>query len=200
MSFSNTENDLHFFSDKELCSMVLNNNEQAFSELVSRYNYLISLKVSSFCRYDLDFDDLFQEAVLGLLSAASTYNPQRGAAFKTYASICIERKIINFCKSSLIQKKTEKNNLQGYDENELQQANNNCQVINPEDFIIDIENLKGKKEKIKKLLSCLEYNVLSLHLSGHNYNEIAKKLSINAKCVDNALQRIRKKLIVLKKV
>lgn len=200
MNFSNMKNNLHFFSDEELCSLISNDNEQAFTELVSRYNSLISLKISSFSRYNLDEDDLFQEAILGLLSAANTYNPQKGAAFKTYASICIERKIINFCKSSLNLKNAENNNLLSYDENETAQVSNSCQIKSPEDFVIDIENLKGKKEKIKKLLSCLEYNVLSLHLSGHNYNEIAEKLSINAKCVDNALQRIRKKLTVLKKV
>lgn len=202
MSISNDEINLHIFSDEELCRMTLNGDDHAFSLLVQRYNNLILLKISPYYGYNMDADDLFQEGVLGLLGAAKSYNSQKGASFKTYASICIERKIINMQKSFMRKKSSDKDNMiYSYDNNDFQSAQvSNYEFRSPEELIIDCESLDIKKEKIKKLLSELEYNVLSLHLTGHNYDEIAKDLSVNVKCVDNAMQRIRKKLTVLKKV
>lgn len=200
MSVSKGRNNLQVFSDEELCSMTLNGNDCAFSELVFRYSNLIMLKISSYCKNNVDIDDLFQEGVLGLLNAAKSYNKQKGASFKTYASICIERKIINLNKSLVSSKGFTKSNLLYCKDNDFHvlKESNGCQCQNPEDLVINYESLYIKKEKIRKLLSKLEYNVLSLYLSGNNYSEIAEILSVSSKCVDNALQRIRKKLIVLK--
>ncbi len=193
-------NNLQVFSDEELCSMTLDGNDCAFSELFLRYSNLIMLKISSYYKSNVDIDDLFQEGVLGLLNAAKSYNTQKGASFKTYASICIERKIINLNKSLGKSKVFAKNNLLYCKDDDFHvlKESSGCQSQNPEDLVIGSESLCIKKEKIRKLLSKLEYNVLSLYLSGHNYSEISEILSVSSKCVDNALQRIRKKLIVLK--
>lgn len=89
MSVLKSINNLQVFSDEELCSMTLDGNDCAFSELFLRYSNLIMLKISSYYKSNVDIDDLFQEGVLGLLNAAKSYNTQKGASFKTYASICI---------------------------------------------------------------------------------------------------------------
>ncbi|MFR1215193.1 MAG: sigma-70 family RNA polymerase sigma factor [Acutalibacteraceae bacterium] len=140
----------------------------------------------------MEADDLCQEGLLSLFSAARSYNPNKDAALKLmrylYSNrivaayrLCTQKKFLWANWYHLNDKPT---NIQG----------TNQAVSNPETLLIDRENLEMVHQRIRQSLSKLEQQVLFLYLSGQSYSEIAAKLAIPAKSVDNAIQRVRRKL------
>ncbi len=190
------------FTDLELINLIKNGDDNAFKELTERYKCIIKCYINKINNLGFEPDDLNQEAILGLLNAAKTYNFKIGLSFSSYAKICIKRKIYNFCKLSNRQKHIPLNRSlsisQNADENEtiLNKAYNplDDDLNNPEFLLIKQEELLGIKEKMKSHLSNLEFNVLSLYSLGYSYEDISKKLRTTTKTVDNALQRAKKKL------
>lgn len=187
-------------TDDELCALIKENNNEAFDQLVIRYIPILRAKSSFHIRFGLDAEDLFQEALLSLLNAAKNYDSKAGASFKTFASVCIDRSLISVCKSALCKKRLPYNRvlslnlLNDYSStNRLMISDSN---VDPEQIIIDKEQLRSRKNFIKNRLTDLEYDVLMLYIGGASYENIAKKLSVSFKSVDNALQRGRKKLKV----
>lgn len=194
----NETDDFSSLSDDELCELIKNGNEEAFDQLVIRYIPILRAKSSFHIRFGLEAEDLFQEALLALHNAAKSYNSKAGATFKTFASICIDRSLFSICKSALCKKRLPHskilslsllNDYSGINKLAISDSN-----IDPEQIIIDKEQLRSRKDFIRNKLTNLEYNALLLYIGGASYDNIAKKLSISFKSVDNALQRCRKKL------
>ncbi len=176
-------------TDENLVLQTQNNDEYAFDTLVSRYLPLIRIKTDKYI--DTDKDDLVQEGLLGLWSAVQTYDPQKNAAFKTYAFICIENRMISGAKKGKGKKHIPSELLIYLDSDELGQIKDSN---SPEQSIIERESYTGTVKHIKDILSTKEFKVLSYYLAGNTYGQIAEILNCDVKAVDNAIQRIRKKL------
>lgn len=140
---------------------------------------------------------LCQEGLLGLFSAARSYNPNKDASFKTYAGICIQNRMVATYRACARKKNIPLGQLVSLNDEEASQLNihgTSQALSNPETLLIDRENLEMVHQRIRQSLSKLEQQVLFLYLSGQSYSEIAAKLAIPAKSVDNAIQRVRRKL------
>ncbi len=184
--------DMSSYNDTQLIYFIQNGNELAFNELINRYTHIIKSKISGCFVLGMDNEDLFQEGLLGLLNAAKTYNPNKEASFSTYAGLCIKRRLYTLCKSVKRQKRIPIGNLVQLDENSEMCYNNS--LNDPEDVFIKKEEEAIRNCYIKKLLSDLEYKVLYMYINGDSYYDISKKINITHKAVDNAIQRIKKKL------
>lgn len=176
-------------TDENLVLQTQNNDEYSFDTLVSRYLPLIRIKADKYI--DADKDDLVQEGLLGLWSAVQTYDPQKNASFKTYAFICIENRMISGAKKGKGKKHIPSELLIYLDSDELGQIKDSN---SPEQSIIERESYTGTVNHIKDILSTKEFKVLSYYLAGNTYGQIAEILDCDVKAVDNAIQRIRKKL------
>ncbi len=182
------------FSEEKLVELYKGGDSSAFDELYGRYKHIINAAARSYYLGGGDKDDLLQEGFLGLLKAAETFDGTIGH-FKTYAYICIRSKIISAVKSA----KSYKNKpLVDYvsiygPSTEL----NKLLCDDPEDALIDGENSAEFVQNINKKLSKLEIVVLKLYLEGLSYAEIGARVGRDAKSVDNAMQRIKKKIEAL---
>ncbi len=172
--------------------------QEAFSEITERYkNMLVSLAGAYVCD-GLDFDDLYQEGLIGLYKAVMLYDPER-SSFSTFVYLCMKRSIISAYKSF---KKSNpeitaplSDDFSDPEDEELYAGfvySDNSS--NPESLFIDKETTEQLFEKIDKLLSPLENKVLRSYLADKSYDDIADELKISKKSVDNALLRIRNKL------
>ena len=130
---------------------------------------------------------------MGLLSAVKTYNSEKGASFKTYAGICINRRIITLLERSGNNKSKALNDYVSLYDTEIEESVLE-KGVNPEENFIGKESLMSLKKSISECLSDKEKRVLELYLAGESYENIASGLEISQKAVDNALQRIRRKL------
>ncbi len=182
------------FSEEKLVDLYKSGDSLAFDELYGRYKRIINAAARSYYLGGGDKDDLLQEGFLGLLKAAETYDCTIGR-FKTYAYICIRSKLISAVKSA----KSYKNKpLVDYvsiygPSTEL----NKLLSDDPENALIDSENSAEFIENINKKLSKLEIIVLKLYLEGLSYAEISARVGRDSKSVDNAMQRIKKKIEAL---
>lgn len=176
-------------TDEELALQTQNNDEYAFNTLVNLYLPIIRIKASKF--KDIDLDDLVQEGLLGLWSAAQTYDTNKNATFKTYAFKCIDNRLVSGAKMGKGKKQVPQELLIYLDGDQNVQLKDNG---NPEQSVIEHENYTVMVKHIKDILSKKEFKVLSYYLAGNTYGQIAEILDCDVKAVDNAIQRIRKKL------
>lgn len=183
-------------SDLVLIEMFRSGNELAFTALTERYAALIRSITSKYNISGLESEDLTQEGLLGLLSAANTYRHDGGASFKTYAGLCINRNIISLLRCCGSSKGKPLNDyISLYDDGVEQSMLDNQE--NPENLVISKEEqreLQDLNERMCEHLSKTEVRVLDLYLAGKSYRQIADSLSVTEKSVDNALQRVRRKL------
>ncbi len=154
--------------------------------IIERYYPVILYYARKYAPDDLR-EDAVQEGNLALFSAVKNYNLKK-ASFSTFASLCVKRAVIAVLRGKNRKKDIPDELMSSIEELELIDANT------PEKILIDRENLRTLTDSIKVELSSLEYKILQLHLSGNNYSQIALKLEISEKSVDNALSRVRKKL------
>lgn len=178
-------------NDEELISLCKSGNQDAYSTLVGRYLFAVRSRASIYDKSGIDFEDLVQEGFIGLMNAVNAYDNDFGTSFSTFAFLCIDRKILDAVKKSLSKKQIPKHALVFLEDNfDIQGSKSD----NPESVVISKENLSNLKQKIAKSLSKKEQEVLNLYLIGCSYQDISKRLSCSQKSVDNAMQRIRKKL------
>lgn len=185
----NVEN-LHAFSDDALTDLIKEGQESAFEEITGRYKNLITLLAKQYCAPGFDLCDFTQEGLLGLLSACRTFDAAAGASFKNYAALCIKRRYISIIRKSQAKGTIPKDSLISIDEIELSDKNLN----NPENLMVSRERLEDVLKQMKSTLSPTEIRVFYLYLKGLSYDEISKTLRFPKKSVDNALQRVKKKL------
>lgn len=188
---SKSENDLRSLNDEKLAMLSKNGNHDAFSVLVGRYVFTVRNRASSYSGSGIDFEDLVQEGTIGLMYAVNAFEPEIGTGFYTLARLCIDRKIISAVRSTFRKKQIPQSSLVFLDDFD---SHNLSKDSNPESVIIEREDLELLYKKIFSKLTDLELEVLKLYLSGYTYEGIASALECSVKSVDNALQRLRRKL------
>lgn len=182
-----TKNDKAQYSDEALCTLAASGDRIAEEALVMRYNRLVRICSRPFFLAGGDSEDLIQEAMFGLLKAIREFDPTRDVSFRTFAEVCIRNRIRSAVTAAACGKHAPLNNSVPM-EALLDFA------YSPEDSLIDREE---EMERLRQLTSCLspfEQKVLSLYLDGLSYGEIGRQLEKPAKSVDNAVQRIRRKV------
>ena len=182
--------------DEELISRFKNGESEILDYLMEKYKNMVRKKARTMFLIGGENDDLIQEGMIGLFKAVRDYQPDRDAAFQTFASICVDRQIYNAIQSSNRQKHQPLNSyisLSEQDgENEEHLGDNWGE--NPESIIIDQENVQDLEQEITATLSPMENQVLKYYLAGNGYGEIAQIMGKTPKSIDNALQRIRIKI------
>ena len=182
--------------DEELISRFKNGESEILDYLMEKYKNMVRKKARTMFLIGGENDDLIQEGMIGLFKAVRDYQPDRDAAFQTFASICVDRQIYNAIQSSNRQKHQPLNSyisLSEQDgENEEHLGDNWGE--NPESIIIDQENVQDLEQEITATLSPMENQVLEYYLAGNGYGENAQIMGKTPKSIDNALQRIRTKI------
>lgn len=179
-------------NDEELVLRARQGEVEAFSQLVSRYLPMIRRRASRYPLPGLEAEDVVQEGLLGLLKAIRLYDSAQGT-FGAFASLCVSSSMATLAKSALSSRQRP---LMDYSslEDDMDGTALRDRSVGPEEQLIAAEQAAELNRKISSLLSPFEQNVLKLYLSGHSYTEISQLLSSTTKAVDNALQRVRRKL------
>ena len=198
--------------DEELILMYRDGEEEAASFIMNKYKNLVRKKASSMFILGADRDDLIQEGMIGLFKAVRDYDMGRDVNFYTFADLCVSRQMYTAVQASNRQKHLPLNTYisiysqsmsaeEGTDEYALMNTLTAQKETNPEEMVIEQENMEQMENAILKELSEFEKQVFELHLTGMNYTEIAKVLGRDEKSTDNALQRMKAKIkkIILKK-
>lgn len=181
-------------SDAELARMVRGGDGDAFAELTARFLAMIRRKIAPLRAAGLETDDLFQEGLLGLLRAAQTYDPQRGASFRTYAGVCVSNRVIAACRAAADRKNAPLSDFISLSGADVPEVEAGCRSADPEALLDSRESFRAMCRRISSQLTPVENGVLRLYLSGYSYRGIAQRMSITEKAADNALQRARWKL------
>lgn len=179
--------------DRKLISLLRSGTEDALAVLISRYIGLIRSKAQNYTIQGYEKDDIVQEGLIGLLNAIEKYDAGLEYSFNTYASTCIDNRIRKAVQYANTDKSKSLNHSMSIDEFD-EGADWNDSSATPEEIIIAREKLDAVKAGVDTLLSDLERDVLFLYLDGDDYKQISQKIGISAKAVDNALQRVRRKL------
>lgn len=165
-------------------------DKEAFKHILAIYSDMLHSIIHSFDVPECDHDDLYQEAQMGLYKAVMTYD-SRFSSFSTYAYICIKSSVLSCLRKSSARRTIPQDLMHSLSDEDFDVIS---VFDNPESEIIDKENLEALLEKINGVLSPLEKKVLSLYLSDASYASIARLLGKTEKSIDNAIQRIRRKL------
>ncbi|SKA77853.1 RNA polymerase, sigma 30 subunit, SigH [Clostridium sp. USBA 49] len=197
-NFSDFENKL----DEEIAIEAKNGNTVAQEYLINKYENFVKAKAKSYFLIGADKEDIYQEGMIGLYKAIRDFKNDKMTSFKAFAELCITRQIITAIKTATRQKHIPLNtyislNKPIYDEESdrtLLDILSMAKVTDPEEIVISQEELKHIKVEIGEVLSDLELEVLSSYLDGKSYQEIACDLNKHAKSIDNALQRVKRKL------
>ena len=195
------ENKFRTYPDELLIQMIKDGNNQVMDYVLDKYKNMVKRKARTMFLVGADTDDLIQEGMIGLYKAIRDYNVKKETSFYTFASLCIDRQIYSAINASNRKKHSPLNtyiSTSGYGENmtenDFPADYNVSSYKNPEELIIDKENVIYIEDAIKNCLSTFEYSVLCMYIDGDDYHEIAKKIDKKPKAVDNALQRIKKKV------
>lgn len=180
----------NIINDTILSSAQSGDNKQT-EALIRQYRNVVEAIAVKYINSPLEYDDIIQEGMIGLLAAIKTFNNSKGVQFKTYAQTCINNSIQTALRKFNRKKDIPIGSVIEYAEEEIPEENG---VISAEDYYIAGESVSMLANTLKENLSEYENEVLRLHIVGCNYSEIAKRLSKTPKSVDNALQRIKKKL------
>ncbi len=198
-----TAKEYEHMSDEDVISRSRNGDKYAIDHIINKYKNLVRSRARTYFLIGADKEDIVQEGMIGLYKAARDFKIEKHVSFKAFAELCITRQIISAIKSATRQKHIPLNSYISLnkpffeDENEqtlldtLGQKKNS----NPEDIVITKEHFESVEEKMFKVLSKFERKVLSLYLDGKGYTEIAKQMDKSEKSIDNALQRIKRKVI-----
>ncbi len=199
--------DYKSLKDEELLEMSRSGDNQALDLLISRYIGLVRQKAFRFFLVGADKEDLLQEGLIGLFKATRDYNAEFNVPFKSFAETCIKRQLATAIKAATRLKHSPLNNSVSlsqplFDEEsdaELIDVVFKNAVPNPEEIVINKERFGHMGERIKDHLSKFELKVLGYYLEGISYQEIAVYLKKAPKAIDNALQRIRRKVEIISK-
>ena len=170
--------------------------------LLNKYKNFVRSKARSYFLIGADHEDIVQEGMIGLYKAIRDFRPEKLSSFRAFAELCITRQIITAIKTATRQKHIPLNsyvslNKPLYDEESERTLMDVCaegHSSNPEELLISQEDLRGIYRKIDEVLSSLEQKVLAAYLDGKSYQEIADMLGRHVKSIDNALQRVKRKL------
>ncbi|MCI6189273.1 MAG: RNA polymerase sporulation sigma factor SigH [Clostridium sp.] len=189
-------------SDEEVVSEAQNGNNRAQEYLIAKYENFVKSKAKSYFLIGADKEDIYQEGMIGFYKAIRDFKIDKFTSFKAFAEICVTRQIITAIKTATRQKHIPLNTYVSLnkpiyeDESDrtLIDVLSSVAISDPEELIISQEQLKFIEEEIGKVLSELELEVLTSYLDGKSYQEIASDLDRHEKSIDNALQRVKRKL------
>lgn len=203
------ENEMGFLSaryqqmnDEQVVEMCHQGDSEAEEYLLNKYKNFVRAKARSYFLIGADHEDIVQEGMIGLYKAIRDFKPEKLSSFRAFAELCITRQIITAIKTATRQKHIPLNsyvslNKPLYDEESdrtLLDVIMEGRISDPEELIINRENLGSIHNKISEVLSGLEQEVLQAYLDGKSYQEIADALGRHVKSIDNALQRVKRKL------
>lgn len=189
-------------SDENLVLRAKDGSDGAQRELIDRYKVMVRYKASLYYLPGADREDLIQEGMIGLYKAMTEFDPSRNQYFRSFANLCVKRQILTAIKTS---QRLKHMPLNGYISLQGSRTNSSGEPIlletlrarieeGPEAKIIAEETLQMMESKIEERLSFLEWKVLMHYLEGMSYQEISAQMNRSVKSIDNALQRIKKKL------
>ncbi|NDL68210.1 RNA polymerase sporulation sigma factor SigH [Anaerotalea alkaliphila] len=191
------------YTDEELVGIAHQGHDFALDFLLNKYKMLVEKKAKSYFLIGGSKEDIIQEGMIGLFKAVRDYKGDKDASFHSFADLCVTRQMITAVKASTRQKHMPLNsyislNKQNYqdedDKSEMLEHIANDKVTNPEELFIGKENLGIIEQELSKVLSGMEKEVLQRYVEGTGYVEIAAVMDRPVKSIDNALQRIKKKV------
>lgn len=188
--------------DEEVVVEAKNGNNRAQEYIIEKYENFVKSKAKSYFLIGADKEDIYQEGMIGLYKAIRDFNPEKLTSFRAFAELCVTRQIITAIKTATRQKHIPLNtyvslNKPIYEEESertLLDVLTGFRITDPEELFISAEQMDHIQEEIGKVLSDLELEVLTSYLDGKSYQEIACDLDRHAKSIDNALQRVKRKL------
>jgi len=188
--------------DEEIVILAQQGEQFAIEFLVDKYKNFVRAKARAYFLIGADREDIIQEGMIGLFKAIRDYNGDKLTSFRAFAELCITRQIITAIKTATRQKHIPLNsyvslNKPVYDEESdrtLMDIITTNKVTNPEEIIISREEFVFIEKKMGEILSSLEWKVLMAYLEGKSYQEISVDLKRHVKSIDNALQRVKRKL------
>lgn len=191
-------------TDEVLVQMVSKGDTQAMDYLLNQYKNLVRQKARTLFLVGADKEDLIQEGMIGLYKAIRDYDATKEASFRHFAELCIARQMYTAIKTSNTKKNQPLNNYISFDSFAAEETSKTGnpgiyepileKISNPEEIVIDKENADVLECTLVGHLSNLERRVLKYYLQDYNYGQIAAILGKETKAVDNAIQRIKKKL------
>ena len=195
----NDDPTLEKLSDEALCTLAASGNPAAEEILMERYTRLVRTCARPFFLAGGDSEDLTQEGMVGLLKAVREYDAEKAASFRTFAELCIRSRLYSILRASAREKHIPLNQSVSldtpcFDSNSYTSGTNNLAQRDPEDDLIDREHTAALLSGVRKQLSDLEAKILGYYLDGLSCREIAETVGRAPKSVDNAVQRIRRKV------
>ena len=190
--------------DNYLIALAKQGRPDAYDKIVRRYYGFVRLKASSYFLIGGDADDLIQEGLVGLYKAVRDFRTDRESSFRNFAELCITRQIITAVKTSTRNKHTPLNEYVSFSQSPAASAGDGDPTLDellpgptahdPVNQVISTEELQSLVGCLSSVLSELESSVLSLYLDGYSYETVAERLECDTKTVDNALQRVKRKV------
>ncbi len=189
-------------SDEEVVELSVGGDKAATEHILSKYKNLVRSKSRMYFLAGADKEDIVQEGMIGLFKAIRDFDSSKLSSFRTFADLCITRQIITAVKNATRQKHMPLNSYvslsrpvyEEESERTLEDTLIEQASINPEEMFIWKENIAALNLRMEETLSKLEKAVLNMYLDGMSYQEIAKELLRSPKSIDNALQRVKRKL------
>lgn len=197
------------YNDEELVRLAQHGDKDAEHAVVMRFMGLVRLKTRPYFLIGADNADLLQEGAIGLVSAIREYSTDRGGAFRPFAETCIVRQLFTAIKSATRKKHIPLNNYVSLDKSTYEDSDESESTlldtmiqpgsVNPEDVFLEREEYRELVIRIEDELTELERDVLKLFIAGKSYGDIAEELGKTTKSVDNAIQRVKKKVSIILK-
>nr|WP_272874470.1 RNA polymerase sporulation sigma factor SigH [Allobacillus saliphilus] len=188
--------------DERLVELVQQGDGQALNQLILKYKGFVRGKARTYFLIGADREDIIQEGMIGLYKAIRDYRPDKLSSFKMFAELCVTRQIITAIKTATRQKHIPLNSYVSLDKPIYDEESDRTlidviaedELGDPEKLLINREKNGDMEIKMREVLSELEQEVLNLYLDGCSYQEISLKLNRHVKSIDNALQRVKRKL------
>lgn len=192
-------------TDEELLTLFSEGEAEVMDFLLEKYKYLVRMKANTMFLLGGDTDDLIQEGMIGLFKAIRDYRPDKDSSFSTFAGLCVTRQIYKAVEAASRKKHGPLNtyislsaNDDADEKNQVPYHLKDTYLNNPENLLIAQEDVEQFFVKLHQVLSPMEQQVLDLYLAGSNYHQIAEQLEKTEKSIDNALQRVKQKISMLK--
>ncbi len=188
--------------DEEIVEDARKGDNEALEYIIDRYKNFVRAKARTYFLIGADREDIVQEGMIGLYKAIRDFRKDKLSSFRAFAELCITRQIITAIKTATRQKHIPLNSYVSLNRPIFDEESDRtlldviCEdrVYDPEELIINKEEFNGIESKMEEILSELEWEVLSSYLQGKSYQEIAVDLDRQVKSIDNALQRVKRKL------
>lgn len=195
-------NKLQTLDDDEILELIHHGDNQALDYLIHKYKNFVRAKARTYFLIGADKEDIIQEGMIGLYKALRDYNEDKQTSFKAFAELCITRQIITAIKTATRQKHIPLNSYVSLDKPIYDEESDRTLLdviagsseIDPQELLINQEKFGDMELKLSELLSEFEKEVLHLYLEGKTYQEISVELNRHVKSIDNALQRVKRKL------